>query len=213
MVDTSRAPLTREHLISTALRLLDGVGLEGLTVRRLAAELGVQSPALYWHIRSKQELLDGMAQVMIAEGGLGPPREGELWQDWLARRASSYRASVRSHRDGALVVSQVRDLDPSSITIFEQELAAMTRLGLPAELALRTITTLSHYVTGSLLQEQASPPEAAAPAERIAALTGLLGPDSSLLAAIRGGETIVGDDAFHRGVQLIIAGAETELGI
>jgi hypothetical protein len=51
------------------------------------------------------------------------------------------------------------------------------------------------------------------PAERIAALTGLLGPDSSLLAAIRGGETIVGDDAFQRGVQLIIAGAETELGI
>ena len=89
----------------------------------------------------------------------------------------------------------------------------MTRLGFPAELALRTITTLSHYVTGSLLQEQASPPDAAAPAERIAALTGLLGPDSSLLAAIRGGETIVGDDAFHRGVQLIIAGAETELGV
>jgi TetR/AcrR family tetracycline transcriptional repressor len=57
--------LSRELLIETGLRLLDEVGLDGLSVRRLAAELGVRSPALYWHIKTKQELLEGMAAAII----------------------------------------------------------------------------------------------------------------------------------------------------
>src|SRR6266545_4694662 len=73
----SRRPgLTRQTMIETALLLLDEVGLDGLTVRRLAAELGVQSPSLYWHIRTKQELLDGMADTIVQAAGMGPPRRG-----------------------------------------------------------------------------------------------------------------------------------------
>src|SRR6266498_5119399 len=72
----SRRPgLTRQTMIETALLLLDEVGLDGLTVRRLAAELGVQSPSLYWHIRTKQELLDGMADTIVQAAGMGPPRD------------------------------------------------------------------------------------------------------------------------------------------
>ena len=78
-----RAGLSRQTIVQTALGLLDQVGLEGLTVRRLAAELGVQSPALYWHLRGKQELLDGMADAIIMAAGMGPPRPGESWQAWL----------------------------------------------------------------------------------------------------------------------------------
>lgn len=211
MTDTKRLALTRQYLIATALDLLDEVGLDGLTVRRLANELGVQSPALYWHIRTKQELLDGMAEAIILQGEMGPPDEGEAWEDWLRRRAHSYRAAVRSHRDGALVVSRVNRLDPSTLRTFDEELRAMTDRGFSPALALRTITTLSQYTTGFLLQEQAERPGTRSASERATALRDLLGEDSAMLAAIRTGATIIGDDAFEHGITLIIQGARHAL--
>src|SRR5262245_36093000 len=59
--------LDRETVVRTALRVLDEVGLEGLTLRRIAAELDVQAPALYWHFKNKQELLDEMATTMLVD--------------------------------------------------------------------------------------------------------------------------------------------------
>ena len=157
------AGLTRPTIVHTALGLLDQVGLDGLTVRRLAAALGVQSPALYWHFRSKQELLDQMADAIIQAAGMGPPHQGESWQDWLARRARAYRRSLHAHRDGARLVAGAQWLNPATIRTFDRELAAMVDRGFTPVLALRTISTLSYYVTGFVLQEQASPQEDAEP--------------------------------------------------
>ncbi|WP_219472180.1 TetR/AcrR family transcriptional regulator C-terminal domain-containing protein, partial [Nonomuraea rhizosphaerae] len=167
---SKRAPVTRETMIETALRLLDEVGLDGLTVRRLAAELGVRSPALYWHIRTKQELLDGMAEAMVLAAGMGPPKEGETWQEWLARRARSYRDSLLAHRDGARIVSTAGQLGPATLRMFNEELAAMVARGFTPVLALRTITTLSHYVTGFVLQTQSPRTVTGPAAERLAAV-------------------------------------------
>ena len=196
--------LTREVLIEAGLKLLDEVGLDGLTVRRLAAELGVQSPALYWHIRTKQELLDGMANAIILRAGMGPPRPDEPWQEWLARRARSYRASLLASRDGSRVVSgAVRGGD--SVRHFEQELAAMVERGFTPVQALRTITALSHYINGHVLQEQAV---ATTPAERAER------PDLSelptLAAALRSGSPI-GDEVFEYGLTTLINGTESLL--
>jgi len=196
--------LTREVLIEAGLKLLDEVGLEGLTVRRLAAELGVQSPALYWHIRTKQELLDGMANAIIVRAGMGPPHPGEPWQEWLARRARSYRASLLASRDGARVVSgAVRGGD--SVRHFEQELAAMVERGFTPVQALRTITALSHYINGHVLQEQAVASTMAERGEH---------PDLSelptLAAALRSGSPI-GDEVFEYGLATLIKGTESVL--
>lgn len=197
--------LTRDVLIEAGLRLLDEVGLDGLTVRKLAAELGVQSPALYWHIRTKQELLDGMANEIIVRAGMGPPRPGEPWQEWLARRARSYRASLLASRDGARVVSRaVRGGD--SVRRFEQELAAMVERGFTPAQALRTITVLSHYINGLVLQEQAVSATAADRAER-PDLTDL----PTLAVALRSGSPI-GDEAFEHGLATLIKGTESLLG-
>jgi len=197
--------LTREVLIGAGLKLLDEVGLDGLTVRRLASELGVQSPALYWHIRTKQELLDGMANAIILRAGMGPPHPGETWQEWLARRARSYRASLLASRDGARVVSAaVRGGD--AVQHFERELAAMVGRGFTPVQALRTITTLSHYITGHVLQEQA----AAAATERGERpdLTEL----PTLAAALRSGSPI-GDEVFEYGLATLIRGTESLVGL
>ncbi|MFC6900497.1 TetR/AcrR family transcriptional regulator C-terminal domain-containing protein [Nonomuraea dietziae] len=163
MGENRRAGLTPQKLIDAALRLLDEVGLEGLTVRRLAAELGVRSPALYWHIRTKQDLLDGMAGAIVLSAGMGPPEEGESWQDWLARRGRSYRRSLLAHRDGARVVANATGLGQEPIRRLNEELTAMLAHGFTPVLALRTITAISHYVTGFVLQEQAARPPGTAP--------------------------------------------------
>jgi len=193
--------LTREVLIQTALRLLDEGGLEGLTVRKLAAELGVKSPALYWHIRTKQELLDGMANEIILRAGMGPPRDREPWQEWLRRRARAYRKSLLATRDGARVVSAaVRGSE--AVRHFETELAAMVTLGFTPAQALRTITTLSHYINGHVLQEQVAV-ELPEP------------PDLSLLPTLAEGlshGSPIGDEAFEYGLDLLIAGTESRLG-
>jgi TetR/AcrR family tetracycline transcriptional repressor len=163
MGKSKRVGLTRQMMIETALRLLDEVGLDGLTVRRLAAELGVQSPALYWHLRNKQELLDGMADAIVLAAGMGPPHDGESWQDWLMRRARAYRGALLAHRDGARIVSNAAGLSPATIRRFDEELTAMVGRGFTPLLALHTITALTHYINGAVLREQADRQE---PADR-----------------------------------------------
>ncbi|MBB3725773.1 TetR/AcrR family transcriptional regulator C-terminal domain-containing protein [Nonomuraea dietziae] len=205
MGENRRAGLTPQKLIDAALRLLDEVGLEGLTVRRLAAELGVRSPALYWHIRTKQDLLDGMAGAIVLSAGMGPPEEGESWQDWLARRGRSYRRSLLAHRDGARVVANATGLGQEPIRRLNEELTAMLAHGFTPVLALRTITAISHYVTGFVLQEQAARPPGTAPLDP---LIDLLGGDveAPLVVALREGSSAGGDAAFEHGLHAIIAG-------
>ena len=78
--------LKREQVVRVALPLLDEVGLDGLTVRRLAERLGVQNPALYWHFKNKQALLDAMAKTMLADAlaDIQPPSADDRWAEWLA---------------------------------------------------------------------------------------------------------------------------------
>ncbi|WP_440065546.1 TetR/AcrR family transcriptional regulator C-terminal domain-containing protein [Streptosporangium sp. OZ121] len=208
------AGLTRQMMIDTALRLLDEVGLDGLTVRRLASELGVQSPALYWHLRNKQELLDGMADAIVLAAGMGPPREGESWQDWLARRARAYRDSLRAHRDGARLVANAASLSPATIRMFDEELTAMVGRGFTPVLALRTITALTRYVNGCVLQEQTErQASSGTPADRFAALAELLdgGMEATLLVAFRESGGSFGEDAFEHGLRTLIDGTAAAL--
>ncbi|MFI9595986.1 TetR/AcrR family transcriptional regulator C-terminal domain-containing protein [Nonomuraea sp. NPDC052265] len=196
-----RPGLTKHMLIDTALRLLDEVGLEGLTVRRLAAELGVQSPALYWHIRTKQELLDGMADAICRAPGMGPPRDDEPWQDWLLRRARAYRTTLLARRDGARVVAHARSMSPETVALFEQELTAMVERGFTPALALHTIATVTYYVNGFVLQEQAA---SSSPGS-------LDSVPPTLLAALREGGGPVGEAAFEHGLRALIDGTSAAL--
>lgn len=193
--------LSRDVIVEAGLRLLDDVGLDGLTVRKLAAELGVQSPALYWHLKTKQELIDGMADAIVQGAGMGPPREGESWQEWLRRRARGYRGSLLAHRDGARVVVAGRPA-PGALHFFEEELAAMVALGFTPVLAMRTISTLAHYINGFVLQEQAV--TGPGDARQLASLP-------TLTAAVTAGAYPIGDDSFEYGLTTLIEGTAAAL--
>ncbi|SNY11517.1 TetR/AcrR family transcriptional regulator C-terminal domain-containing protein [Paractinoplanes atraurantiacus] len=196
--------LSREVLIDAGLRLLNEGGLDGLTVRKLAASLDVQSPALYWHFKTKQDLLDGMASAVIQRAGMGPPRDGEAWPDWLRRRARAYRRSLLAHRDGARLITSARRA-PDALHGFEEELAAMVRLGFTPALALQTIMTVADYTNGFVLQEQATvgPPGEA----ELAALAQL----PTLMAAFESAGYRRPDESFEHGLSVLVAGTEAVL--
>lgn len=208
-----RQSLTRDAVITAALKVLDETGLEGVTTRRLAAELGVKSPALYWHFRSKQELLDQMAEAILLAGGMGPPRPGQTWQDWLTHRARNYRRHLLAHRDGARLIATAR-LGSAAVTLLDRELAAMLGLGFTPVLALRTIASISRYVTGFVLEEQADRQDThQAPDDQLAALAQLLhgGTSAPLVVAIREGGSPSGEQAFEHGLRVLIDGSTTAL--
>ncbi len=151
-----RPGLTRRTVVQAALRLLDQVGLDALSTRRLAAELGVKSPALYWHFRSKQELLEEMsATVQLAQDFSGP-REGEAWPQWLTRRGREHRRLLLAHRDGARLVTATSP-GPEVVAQVEGELAVLVKAGFSPAAALRSVMAIGHYVTGFVLAEQSDP--------------------------------------------------------
>ncbi|MET8698711.1 TetR/AcrR family transcriptional regulator C-terminal domain-containing protein [Kitasatospora sp. NPDC004723] len=147
--------LTRDTVVRTALRLLDEVGIDGLTTRRLARELGVQSPALYWHVKNKRELLDLMAEAMLAEA-LPPDREPDPahWPDWLAADARAKRAALLAHRDGARVHAGTLPT-ADELPAVEAQLSALCAAGLRPRTALRLLLTIDRYIMGWVTEEQA----------------------------------------------------------
>lgn len=216
MNEENRPSLDRSTVVRAALKLLKRVGLDGLTTRRLAAELGVKSPALYWHFHNKQELLDAMADTLVREASMGPPRSGETWQEWLARRVRAYRTSLLAYRDSARIVTEAQQLSPSTLRTFNAELQAMAALGFDPVQALRTITALTNYVNGFVLQEQSSrQPTTNEPVtpDSIAELLseGSEGDAAPLLVAFAEGGSPYSEESFEYGLQALIEGCAAAL--
>ncbi|MER5388250.1 TetR/AcrR family transcriptional regulator C-terminal domain-containing protein [Saccharopolyspora sp. NPDC002686] len=208
MEDAKRNGLDRDSVVATALDLLDEVGLDGLTVRRLATELGVKSPALYWHFRDKQELLDLMSQQLQTVGGGTRPREGEPWPEWIARLAHERRALLLSRRDGARLVSGSSP-GPEVARRFDDDLRVLSEYGFNPVQAMRAVIAIGHYITGFVLEEQAAQArphtekrpkrrsqERTAPRERLPFLE----------AAIQEGGPPEGPAAFEQGLGMLIDG-------
>jgi AcrR family transcriptional regulator len=151
-------PLDRPAIVRAALDLLDHVGLDGLTLRRLATALHVQAPALYWHFTNKQELLDEMATAMLkdslAEVDTIAPFAG-TWRDFAVRYASGLRRMLLSHRDGAKVFSGTYLTDPTVFGAMHFALDVFVREGFSARDAALALGIVYSYTTGFVIEEQA----------------------------------------------------------
>jgi TetR/AcrR family tetracycline transcriptional repressor len=145
--------VSQEAIVDTGLRLLDDHGLAGVSLRRIARELGVQAPTLYWHVGSKRQLLDLMAERLIAQvrpDGDGP-RDGEPWWDWLTRRTRATFDVMTAHRDSHLVIAGNRPT-PSSLPYVESALEVLTSVGFVPGEAQHLLFALGAYVGGSTLE-------------------------------------------------------------
>jgi TetR/AcrR family tetracycline transcriptional repressor len=200
--------ITREDVVRTAVRLLDEVGLEGLTLRRLGCELGVSAPTLYWHVRDKRALLDLVAEA-VAVDHRSPlrPAHGQPWWEWLSDRAGEQYRALTAHRDAALVVAGNRPTQ-NSLPVIEQLIGTLVEVGFPPREALESILALGHFVLGSALEHQAELARGTA-TEADAELAVRLRDAAdlpNLVSAICSGSALDGDSTFQYGLALIVAG-------
>lgn len=199
--------ITQEDVVRTAVRLLDEVGLEGLTLRRLGCALGVSAPTLYWHVRDKRALLDLVAEAIVAEHRPAVrPAEGQLWWEWLSDCFWAHYRALVSHRDAALVVAGNRPTE-GALPAIEQVIGSLVEVGFPPREALEAILTIGHFVLGSALEYQAEATRGAA-GETDAALAIRMREAAdlpNLVAASRIGLPGPGS-TFQYGLALIVAG-------
>jgi TetR/AcrR family tetracycline transcriptional repressor len=194
--------LTRASIVGTALKLLNEVGLEGLTTRSLARELDVKSPALYWHFKNMRELLDAMAEAMLPiDEWPGPDTPGMDAEEWIAQRAHAQRRSLLSYRDGAAIhagTSPARE-GPAGL---EARVAALTEYGLSPDDAVRTIMAVARYTVGWVFEEQAH-------SQREKRGLGSVDPNA-FPTLTKAGSVMIGKDPdadFDFGLRALIAGA------
>lgn len=210
-----RAPLDRQRVADTALRLLNEVGLEGLTLRAIAGELHVKAPALYWHFKDKQALLDEMATEMYRRMVAGTPLDpDDSWQERILRSNRGLRAALLGYRDGARVFSGSRFTGAEHGPAMEANLRLFTAAGFTLDQAVRATSAAHFYTLGFVTEEQGVQP---LPGERregfdIADRARLLA--EFPLSARAGAEIFQDYDThFEEGLALVIAGIGARYGV
>lgn len=146
--------IDRDHIVDEALSLLNEVGIDKLTTRKLAERLGVAQPALYWHFGNKSALLDAMNSAMLARYHTHRlPKPGEDWMAFTLANARSMRHTLLSVRDGARLTAGTRPSTPDFADT-EQVLRLYVDAGFTAEEALNIALSMARYVVGYVLEEQ-----------------------------------------------------------
>ncbi|HTS95387.1 MAG TPA: TetR/AcrR family transcriptional regulator C-terminal domain-containing protein [Streptosporangiaceae bacterium] len=144
--------LTRERIITAAVELIEREGVEAVSMRRIAAELGCGVMSLYDHVPSKAVLLDGVAERVMSgiDDGASP---GAGWEDQLRAQARAFRQVARAYpRCTMVVVSRPVDSE-ATLRLMEHALATLREAGLGGEEAVRVLRAFVAYAVGSLVRE------------------------------------------------------------
>ena len=203
-------PLDRKAVVVSALELLDEVGLEGLTLRRLAGKLKVQAPAIYWHFKNKQDLLDEMATTVLRTQSRLLGVESKMrWDTWTLNYGKAMRRMLLQHRDGARMVSGTRLTDDTIYSSMQASIQRLVNSGFSPYQSVVALATIYSYVVGFVIEEQAVFPgkgekdEAYKPEVR----SRRIDPQKFPLA-LEAGEYLFSnfDRRFNHGLKLIIGG-------
>jgi len=153
---------TQQRIIEAALTLLQDQGLESLTQRKLATTVHMQAPALYWHFRNKEELVDHMAQAILDKEftDIQVCTASQTWQDWLIDHMMRLRRAMLAYPDGARVVAGARLYPAVTLAkLLDTGLASLYNAGIDVKTARRIVTTATTYTFGYVIEEQAAPTE------------------------------------------------------
>jgi len=205
--------LDRETVVRAALRLLDKVGLEGLTLRKLAGKLGVQAPALYWHFKSKQDLLDEMATTVFANAirEFGMPAESITWSAWAIEFGQRLRQMLLRYRDGAKMYSGRYQTDNSVFAPMEMALQKFVAAGFSMKDAASGLLTIYCYVVGFTIEQQAVNPRRGVLDKKYDLKKRAKRIDSKKLPlALAAGQDAFShfDERFEQGLQTIVRGLQ-----
>lgn len=150
-----RAPLSKERVLRAAVELADAGGLDALSMRRLAKELGVEAMSLYNHVASKDEILAGMIELVVGEIEL-PSGETD-WKAAVRRSAISNRDALRRHPWASGLMMSRQGGGPAQLRRVDWLLRTLREAGLSKELVYHALHILDAYVLGATVQHESFP--------------------------------------------------------
>ena len=148
-----RPPVTRERAILAAVDLVDAGGLDSLSMRKLAGALSVEAMSLYYHVQSKDDLLDGMMELVLGE--LSSPEIGAEWRPALRARADSTRAVLKRH-PWAIPLMDTRSTR-ATLHHHDATIGCLLAAGFTLAMINHAVSILDSYTVGFALQETALP--------------------------------------------------------
>jgi AcrR family transcriptional regulator len=145
-------PLSKDRVLHAAIRVADRGGVQAITMRRVAQELGVEAMSLYHHVSNKEAILDGVVDLVFAAIEL-PPAECADWRDAIRARAYSARAVLSKHRWALGLMDSRRDPGPATLRHHDAVLGVLSRAGFALPMAAHAISIIDSYIGGFVLQE------------------------------------------------------------
>jgi AcrR family transcriptional regulator len=210
-----QARLSREQVLRAAVVLADEGGVESLTMRKIGEQLGVEAMSLYRHVRNKEDILDGMVDLVFSEIEL--PASGAEWRAAMRQRAISARAALARHPWAIRLMEARTRPGPANLRHHDAVLGSLRAAGFSSRMATRAYNVLDSYLYGFALQEMSLPFEA--PEELSAAAETLLRqipgdeyPHLRDVATEFAASGFVYADEFVFGLDLILDGLEGVLG-
>jgi AcrR family transcriptional regulator len=141
-----RAPLSRQRVLQAALALADDGGVEALSMRKLAQEFGVVPMALYKHVANKDELLDGMIDVVVSE--IDPPPSGTDWKTAIRRRVLSARSAMLRHPWASRVIESRTNPTPTVLAYMDSMIGMFRAGGFSVDLTHHAMHAMGSRLLG-----------------------------------------------------------------
>lgn len=153
--DERRRPLSRERVLRAAVELADERGLAALSMRKLADRLGVEAMSLYHHVSNKDDMLDGMIDLVVEEIEL--PKPGDEWRTAMRSRAVSAHDVFARHEWAASLMESRTNPGHATLRYYDAVLGCLRRGGFPMALAAHAFSALDAYIYGFGMQEISLP--------------------------------------------------------
>ena len=150
-----RPALTRERVLRAAISLADRGGIESLSMRKLGDRVGVEAMSLYNHVRNKEDLLDGMVDVVFSEIDL--PSAGVEWRTAMRQRATSLRQVLLRHPWANGLMESRTAPGPANLRHHDAVLGSLRSAGFSVEMAAHAYSILDGYIYGFTLTELTLP--------------------------------------------------------
>jgi AcrR family transcriptional regulator len=141
-----REPLTKERILRAAVALADEGGVESLSMRRIAQDLGVVPMALYKHVANKDEMLDGMVDVVVGE--IDPPLEGADWNTAIRERVLSARRALLRHPWASRVIESRTSPTPTVIGYMDEMIGILRKGGFSVDLTHHSMHAMGSRALG-----------------------------------------------------------------
>ena len=152
---TERIPLSKERIMGAAVAFADQNGIASLSMRKLGEALGVEAMSLYNHVANKDELLDGMVDLVFSEIDL--PSGGDDWKTAMRTRAQSARQALARHPWAIALMSSRTSPGPATLRHHDAVIGSLRTAGFSIDLAAHTFSALDSYIYGFALQEATLP--------------------------------------------------------